>query len=171
MILAIAIVFLLFVGAMTVYMMGRISEARSEATRAWENANRTDDRPPVEVDMEKVDAAVYTVSICLAINGALLFVIGHTELRKTLAYVRSLIVCRRLRSRRKKLEDDLSRASVELAKSRDRWERVVERATLASEHHRKCLVMYLDQSLKRRPARRSTREVISDLLVSEFESR
>ncbi|MEW6211319.1 MAG: hypothetical protein AB1631_23340 [Acidobacteriota bacterium] len=168
---AIAVVFLLFVGTMTVYMMSKISVARSEATKALQNANRTDDQPLLEVDLEKVDAAVYVVSICLAINGALLFVIGHTEFRKVLAYLRSLIVCRRLRSRQKKLEEALSNAKTDLAKRCDDWERVDERATLASEHHRNGLIIHLEQSLKRRPARRSNREVIADLLASEFESR
>jgi hypothetical protein len=166
---AIGAVFLLFVGLMTTFMVTRISYARQEATKVLIGSSLAGGKTAPVVDQKKIDAAVYAISICMAINGALFFVIGHTEMKKAVIYHRSLTAYRHLLSRQSQLEEALALSKRALAIYLDDWQRITERSNLAAAHYRTRLMLLLEQALKRRPPRRTNREMIDDLLGSDYE--
>ena len=100
-------VFLIAVGTFTLITLAKVTEARSEIGRLKEQAMIESraatgaSEKKVAADWDKINQAVYVVSICLAINGAIFCLIGLTELNRITAYLRSLVILVSLRNNRK----------------------------------------------------------------------
>jgi len=167
-------VFLIAVGAFTLITLAKVAEARSEIGRLKEQArieSRTgagESDKKVAADWNKINRAVYIVSICLAINGAIFFLIGLTELNRITAYVRSLVLLVSLRNWQRWLESGAARAETHLVEKTNAWENIDERAKNSAEYYRQRLSLILEQALKRPRKAQSYRELVAERLAANL---
>jgi hypothetical protein len=166
--------FLIVVGAFTVFTIAMLAEARSEIVKLKDQV-RNESRvvigaseKKVAADKEKINRAVYVVSICLAINGALFFLIGLTELNKLTAYLRSLVILAWLWRRQAGIEVKLAQAETHLAEKTKDWENIEVLAKNRAEHYCARLSLMLEQMLKRPRQAPSYRELVAERLAANI---
>ena len=167
-------VFLIAVGAFTLITLAKVAEARSEIGRLKEQA-RIESRAAtgasekkIAADWDKINRAVYVVSICLAINGAIFFLIGLSELNRITAYLRSLVILSSLQFWQSRRESKLARAEIHLAEKSNDWNNIEGKAKNRADHYRERLSLMLEQSLKRPRKAQSYRELVAERLAANL---
>jgi hypothetical protein len=175
--------FLIAVGAFTVFTIARLAEARSEivklkeltrgedrilagASEQQQAAAEADRKQKIAAVMDKINWAVYVISICLAINGALFFLIFLTEWNRLRVLLISLLVLFRRSRKHAKSRAELAEAEIDLARKTKDCENIDTTARTRAEHYRARLLLLLEQALKRPPRPRPYRELAAERLAA-----
>lgn len=158
------IVFLLGVATLTIYTVAMLADARSAVSQIKELLAGGGDVS--RIDRSVIDRAIYFVSISLAINGSLFFLIALEEKNKLVAYWRARCAVFHLRRRQRMLAQQLAQAESRLNVAQEARQHIEERAQQVVRHYCERLKLKLEPKLK--PAPRSYREIVNDVLSASL---
>jgi hypothetical protein len=143
------VTFLFSIGTLTVYTVSVIAPAREEVVKILQEPGPAAGQEAQEVDWEKIHRAVFWVSICAAVDGAVFYLIAIKELN-ILVHLWSLSSLRR---KRRELLKESSEAEAQVNTLEEAWEQITERAGRVAAHCRERLFLLIEQARRRpRPA-------------------
>jgi hypothetical protein len=160
--------FLLALGAMNIYTVSMLAEAREESMKAKRNLERLTGEGEIVVDTEALNRAVLAVSICVAIDGALFYLIGMAELRRLRAWMNSRRKTDRLLAKQQYLESLHVLSEVEVAKNQALTEQIDALAETAAAHYRARHMLQVEKVKKLPRPQPSMRELANNILAKRI---
>jgi hypothetical protein len=158
------VAFLLSVGALTVYMVSVIAPAREEVVKILQEPDPSADQEAQQVDWEKIHRAVFWVSICAAVDGAVFYLIALKDLNIFIHMLR----LRSLRTQRRKLLKEMSDAEAQVKTLEEAWEQIAERTGRVIGHCRERLLLVVEQARRRPHQQRPFRERVDESYAAGF---
>jgi len=160
-------IFLLGIAALTVYTVAMLADARSVVSHIKEILAADGDISGI--DRAVINRAIYFVSITLAVNGSLFFILALEEKNKLAAYWRSRCSVLYLRFQQWRLGRKLARVEPRLNVAQAAWQRIDERVAHAIRHYCDRLAILIGQKLKGPRQPRSYREMVNDVLSASLD--
>ncbi len=159
-------IFLLGIATLTVYTVAMLADARSVVSHIKEVLAA--DGNISGIDRTVINRAIYFVSISLAVNGALFFILALEEKNKLAACWRSRCSVLYLRFQQWRLGRRLARVEPRLNVAQAAWQRIDDRVAQAIRHYRDRLAILIGQKLKGPRQPRSYREMVNDVLSASL---
>jgi hypothetical protein len=158
------VAFLFSVGTLTVYTVSVIAPAREEVVKILQEPDPAAGQEAQEVDWEKIHRAVFWVSICAAVDGAVFYLIAIKELN-ILVHLWSLSSLRR---KRRELLKESSDAEAQVKTLEEAWEQIAERTGRVAAHCRERLLLLVELARRRPRPAGSFRERVDESYAAGF---
>lgn len=152
--------FLSAVGAANLYTIVVLASARGEGITVRQALERLDDVDP-SVNRELIEKAMVAVSFVLALDGAILLLLGFSQVRRLSARCEVA----NLRWRQLKLQSKKSDAAATLEVGRQAWQEAEKDASARAARFREQRLLELEQALRPPEERRSSLDVVNELLA------
>jgi hypothetical protein len=168
---AVMTIFLVLLSASNILMVAWLAKAREESSNAKRNLERMEGETEVKVNQDVLDRAIMAVSICVAIDGALFFLIGMDEGRRRRERMKSRKIAAGLSDELQQLETRRTDAVKQVMIEQGALAGLDARAEAVAEHYRARLVFQLEQVANRPAQPRRPREYVSDILAHRVNPR
>ncbi len=155
-------IFLLGIATLTIYTIALLADARSIISHIKDVLAVGGDISGI--DRTVVNRSIYFLSIALAVNGSLFFILMMEEKNKLAAYCRSRCAVLYQRFQQWRLGHQLDRVEPRLNVIQAAWQRIDERVAHAIQHYRDRLALLIAQKCKGPRQPRSYRELVSETL-------
>ncbi len=159
-------VFLVLLSASNILMVAWLAMAREEASNARRNLERVEGEAEVKVKEEVLNRAIMAVSICVAIDGALFYLLGLEEWRRRRERLKGQERVDRLREDLGQFQAHYAAAAKQAAIVQGAWDSVDARAVAVAEHYRARLMFQLEQVANHPRPPKQLRDAVSEILAN-----